>query len=64
MNLIKALWWCPLSLLTTISVPSPDPGFEMHAAATAAQGGHGGGDQVAAAAGRARGTQGYPPGNA
>ncbi|KJK25932.1 hypothetical protein UB46_02690 [Burkholderiaceae bacterium 16] len=35
MNLLKALWWCPLSLLSTITVPSPEPGFEMHAAAAA-----------------------------
>ncbi|WP_454727090.1 MULTISPECIES: hypothetical protein [Cupriavidus] len=41
MNLLKALWWCPLSLVATITVPLPDPGFEMQAA-PAAPGEHGG----------------------
>ncbi|WP_020204081.1 hypothetical protein [Cupriavidus sp. WS] len=35
MNLLKALWWCPLSLMATITVPLPDPGFEMQAAPAA-----------------------------
>ncbi|WP_420993040.1 hypothetical protein ACKI2N_022900 [Cupriavidus sp. 30B13] len=64
MNLLRALWWCPLSLVATITVPLPDSGFEMQAASAAA-GEHGGSGQpwhadADAAARRAGAAQRYP----